>query len=400
MPNNTDQTVIDELGRAFEHLDTLAPPVLIAEVITEPETSTRSPGSRRSSTSTRRQSAVTIAAAAIVVLGVIGVWSTVRDDGQPSTLDPSGGINLADEGSAVTTAAPASEQPIEPEGSTAPPINKPSTSEGAIADRVAALDPWGAAQLFRVDAQYRASPAQAADLIIANELTSRDCYLEQGIDIPAFNPERLNAWEEYETVRWDQRRMMWTPEGQNRLRQEGNLLYRSGFLIQLQGPAIYPHATTPAPKQCYPAATGVTYLGGPIVWSENNLEEELMNGGTRWAPARWAFGRLPGTENTQRASDQCMLGRGWDQWLVGGAYQFLYGQSEASETEIDLMNDLIDCNAAENATATYLTTSADYVNEFRSEFANQITQIETERAASLAEAYVILRAAGLDPLSD
>ena len=400
MPEHSDQAAIDRLKNLLEQLDDFAPPIDLDEVHRHPAaTNTAQRTGATVDTYVRRRRVVAVAAATVVVAGALGVWWTVGRDSRSAITDPATRTTVVDDSvpeptgsTSPTTSAP------ERSGSTAAPTGDedPATPAGSIVDRAVTLGAWDAARLFQVDAQYRESPDQSADIMIANELTSRACYEEQGIELPEFDPGHLAAWAQFERDQWERRLRLWTPAGQDQLRSEGNSSFREPFERE---PVLSPPATTPAPAQCYPAATGVTYLGGVAVWSEDQLGNALL-GDPAWAPVNWSYGRVPGTENTKAASDECMVSRGWEQWTEPGAYQSLYMQPEVSDTELDLFNDYVDCINSVGAPSVYLTAAAAHVIQFRNEFAAQIEQIESERADALADAYDVLRVAGLDPLSD
>lgn len=392
MPEHDAQAVIDQLVDLFEQIDDLAPPVNLTETEGWLSGEHGKDASASSNPYRRRRQAAGVAAACVVLAGAAGVWwLTARDTGSRS-LRPADTISAATDPAATTI----------PEASVDASPAADGTSDDAaesIVDRVATADPWEAARLFQLDAHYRASPAQAADLAIANELTSRACFEEQGFDLAPFDPTRLAQWEQSERSQWERRRQLWTPQGQQHLRENGASAFRNTESDELP---LYPHETIPWPPECYPAATGITYLGTTWVWSEEQLQSSLMggDGDGEWAPLWWGFGRLPGTEDAKRISDQCMIERGWDQWSEPGAYQSLYTEPEASDAELDQMSDLIECNQQADATAIYLTESAEYVRSFRIEFADELDQIDNERSEALDDAYEVLRAAGLEPLSD
>ncbi len=402
--SGSDSQVIDGLARLYARLDQLAPPVELGEVLTDgPSEPDGGLATRASSTQYRRRRQVVGLAAAVVALGggVALWWATTRG---PMTQAPMT-VVPAESGPSVSAGLPTTT----PTGSVVPtPIgvdSGPTPSDGdatesspvrSIVDEVASADAWYAAQLFWPEAAYRASPAEAADLVIANELRSRACYESVGVELPPFDANRLAEWKRYEEQRWERLRAWWTPAGQERLRREG-----AGAAIVRQGqePVAYPHMTAPSPERCYPAATGVTYLGSSTVWSEDQLGTNGFDD-PDWAPLNWGFGRLPGTEDVAAASDACIVGRGWSEWGEPGAYQEYWYQPEASTEEIELVNDILDCRNQFDAASVYLGASQVYTEGFRATFADQLDQIERERADALDEAYTVLRAAGFDPLSD
>lgn len=405
MSDQSTQAVIEQLAGMFDHLDEMAPPVRLHELDGWEET--RLDVARRDElarTYRRRRQLVGVAAALVVAMGVAGLWWLIGPGGDSDTVVPT------DEPDGSTDASPPATA-MTPPNITDPAVG-PTPADGngddgdaagpndaaPIAERLAAMDAWEAAQLFQPDALYVPSPAQAADLTIANELTSRACYEQQGIALPPFDPDRLALWQTVEDDKWDLRRRWWTPSGQRELRERGNTHYRS--LSMTTALEAYPHMEAPVPEECYPAATGVTYLGGPRGWSDTQLQSALTEGDERWMPMTSGFGRLPGTEDARRGADDCMLARGWDEWLEPNAYWDLRHDAEASATEIELTNDLIDCYDQVGAPAIFLTAATEYVDDFRVEFADELAAVAAERADDLAEAYDVLRAAGLDPLSD
>lgn len=379
MPDERTLDVIEQLNALCDHLDELAPPIRFDELSNDSNQQQISPNHTRRS----HRQLVAFAAAGVVAVGAAGLWWAATGDTRPAQLEP------ADAPAVSESLESASDSTVNP-----PPA---SIATGSVIDEIAQADPWRAAQLFQIDARYQASPAEAADLTIANELLSRECYEDQGVDTGAFDPGRLDEWERFEQNRWDLRRMLWTPDGQNQLRQKGFGQFRTEKTV---GPPEYPHFTTPAPEQCDPATTAVTPLGSTTVESEEQLTTQLIEHGNEWAPVNWGFGRLPGTEAAKAQSDQCMLDRGWAEWTETGAYRSLYTEPEVSDTEIALVNDFIDCNEQADAASVYVTSSADYVTDFRLEFADQLEQIAKDRVDSLRQAHGVLRAAGLDPLSD
>lgn len=393
MPEHDARAVIDQLVGLFEQIDDLAPPVDLTQIEGWSVPDQVRDTSALSNRYRCRRQAAGLAAVCVVLAGTVGVWWLTARDTSSRSLRPADTVSAATDPVATTI----------PEA----PLNSSSDLESAPPDgaaesivaQVATEDPWEAAQLFQVDAHYRASPAQAADLAIANELTSRACFEEQGFDLAPFDSTRLAQWEQSERSQWERRRQLWTPQGQQNLRENGASAFRT---IDSDELPLYPHETNPWPPECYPAATGITYLGTTRGWSEEQLQSTLMggDGDGEWAPVWWGFGRLPGTEDARHVTDRCMIERGWDQWSEPGAYQSLYTQPEASDAELDQINDQIECNQQADATTIYLTESADYVRRFQIEFADELDQINNERSEALDGAYEVLRAAGLEPLSD
>ncbi|MEM9748286.1 MAG: hypothetical protein AAF945_16435 [Actinomycetota bacterium] len=395
--------VLDRLAAVGRELDEVAPPISVDEVIRRD----RDPAVTRGPIATpdrRRRSLAAAAAGALVAGGVLAL--VVSSDSPDRGVVPAIGT-VGDSESIPSVPSTEPEAAVEPDRGGAPTSTAPETTTSvtierrpsSVVEQVASLDPWEAAQVFRIDAVYRPSPEESADLTIANELLSRTCLERLGVELDPFDPGRLEAWAAQEYDRWRALRARWTPAGQERLRN-GGFAEIDRFDADELDPS--PDLTAPAPPQCDPAATSVTNLGGTAVWSETRLDDALLSDPdtTGFGAQTWAFGRLAGTEQADAQVDACLTEQGWSGVDDPQFYAEIVFDVSRSDEALALAIDFADCLVEVDAATIYLSSAADHVDRFKVEFAEELSRIEDERADALAEAYEVLRSAGLDPLSD
>ncbi|MEM8746218.1 MAG: hypothetical protein AAGF91_05925, partial [Actinomycetota bacterium] len=181
--------VLDRLAAVGRELDEVAPPISVDEVIGRRRRASR-PVDTLGGDARRRRGWPAAAAVVLIVGGVVGI---VVASGEPSNE-----VNdlIGTEDMSHSTAVLPSAVTVVPRPPWSEPVaDSPSTSSADVAivpndsvvERVASLDAWSAARLFRLEAQYGASPEEWADLAVANELRSRECLMGLGVELDPFD---------------------------------------------------------------------------------------------------------------------------------------------------------------------------------------------------------------------